>query len=617
VLASPVIAQGVDSLMNLLKNNDLTPAKRMETINILNGIFVHSNPKQLFKHAQEGLQIAETEKDRQYISIFNEQMGNYYAMRKNFDTATIFYDKAMKIAVGIGDRKQECSVLISYANLNKSFSNDEKALEYFLKALKIAEEIDNKRAMVTVMTSIADIYRTLYNDDKVLEYSRRALQIAEAENFTNLKITPTIYLSYIYRDHKEYPEALEYAQKAYELNKISYNSATALTVNQMLVLLYWETDKADSALVHAQECLAIAKRVGAPQYLLLGWNAMSNAYRAKKMFRESADAAQHAWEADSTNLYISTNIFCNLLHANIVLGNMKEAERYFLVYDSIFQKYMDKQIHESVAEQEVKYETVKKEKLIDDLQNERKNLHLLLVIGGISLLLAIAVITAIAMVSRQKRRLLVKEKQLAASEAALQSEMSERARIGRDLHDRLGGMLSAAKLSLGGAFQDSATCSILDSSIDELRRIAYELMPEMLLRFGLKQSLESFCAPMPNVHFRHFGDDIRYDEKTEASTYFCTMELVNNAIHHSDAKNIDVQLVQHPDGLSVTVQDDGKGFDIKTCKKGLGLNNFRTRIQSLNGITDISSEPGNGAVISFELKIANVPPQENKDDFVK
>jgi signal transduction histidine kinase len=142
---------------------------------------------------------------------------------------------------------------------------------------------------------------------------------------------------------------------------------------------------------------------------------------------------------------------------------------------------------------------------------------------------------------------------------------------------------------------------MLDNSIEELRRVAHHLMPASLLRFGMKASLEDYCNSFPNVHFHYFGEDRRIPEKLEILVYRCVYELVNNAIKHSQASNINVQLVLHEDRVSLTVQDDGRGFDPATTGAGMGLENLRTRLAAFKGTMDITSAPGEGAETNIEL----------------
>jgi len=79
-------------------------------------------------------------------------------------------------------------------------------------------------------------------------------------------------------------------------------------------------------------------------------------------------------------------------------------------------------------------------------------------------------------------------------------------------------------------------------------------------------------------------------------------ELVNNALKYAGASQILVQIIQEPDRIAFTVQDDGCGFDPAVESKGMGLQNIRTRVASYNGILDINSRPGEGTEVNVEIK---------------
>src|SRR5690606_6996888 len=199
-----------------------------------------------------------------------------------------------------------------------------------------------------------------------------------------------------------------------------------------------------------------------------------------------------------------------------------------------------------------------------------------------------------------------------AVQATLDGEAAERSRLAKDLHDGLGCMLSLVKFNLpdvkGGGILEAVDVSrfqkalgMLDDSIRELRRVAHHMMPESLLRYGLKASLSDFCAAIPIADFHYFGDETRLSEKLEIMVYRCIHELVGNALKHAEANHINVQLVQEADRISFTVQDDGKGFDQRRVTEGMGLKNVRQRVAAFQGDVHIYSSD-KGTEIHVELE---------------
>jgi signal transduction histidine kinase len=213
---------------------------------------------------------------------------------------------------------------------------------------------------------------------------------------------------------------------------------------------------------------------------------------------------------------------------------------------------------------------------------------------------------------------LEKERQLIATKSVLKGEESERSRMARDLHDGLGGLLSGVKINLSSIKGNSIISSenavifdqaikLLDNSIIELRRVAHSLMPETLIHYGLKTAFNDFIADLSTnvshvLSFRFSGEDIRYNSQLELTVYRIAQELVNNALKHSGAKNIDLQLIAEMNRVCIQVIDNGKGFDSSDKSgTGKGLVSIRERVASTNGRFDMESSPGHGTEATVEF----------------
>jgi two-component system, NarL family, sensor kinase len=214
------------------------------------------------------------------------------------------------------------------------------------------------------------------------------------------------------------------------------------------------------------------------------------------------------------------------------------------------------------------------------------------------------------------------EKQLLATEAVLKGEEQERTRLAKDLHDGLGGMLSGIKYSFitmkGNLVMTpdyvqvfERNMDMLDSSIREMRRVAHNMMPEALVNFGLDAALRDFCNDIDKsgalqVNYQSIGMQHETIEQTTAVTvYRIVQELINNTLKHAAAKTAIVQVAKSNSRLSVTVEDDGKGFDPATMHAGTGMgwSNIRNRVEFLKGKIDIHTQPGKGVSVLIELDI--------------
>jgi signal transduction histidine kinase len=218
-------------------------------------------------------------------------------------------------------------------------------------------------------------------------------------------------------------------------------------------------------------------------------------------------------------------------------------------------------------------------------------------------------------------KLEVERQQVRHLNALSEAQESERSRFAKDLHDGLGGMLSGVKLSLSnmkgnamlsGQYVDvfERALDMLDNSIHELRRVAHNLMPESLVKFGLAASLKDFCdfinsSKVINVIFQQIGTYHRLEMSAEIVLYRVINELVNNALRHASATELIIQLNYDDHLLTLTVEDNGKGFDPSTLDQttGSGWPNIKSRIAYLKGSLDVQASPGNGTSVNITIPI--------------
>jgi two-component system, NarL family, sensor kinase len=281
---------------------------------------------------------------------------------------------------------------------------------------------------------------------------------------------------------------------------------------------------------------------------------------------------------------------------------------------------------------EARFESEKKESMIKQLEADKqlqdltirqKNTLNYLLIGSAITLFVISLLSYRTYSQKQKlqqQRItqLESEKQLTATEAVLKGEEQERSR----LHDGLGGMLSGIKYSFNTmkgnlimtpenqqAFERSM--DMLDSSIKEMRRVAHNMMPEALVRFGLDTALKDFCNDINKsgaleISYQSIGlENETLDQTTSITIYRIVQELISNTMRHAAAKTAIVQVTKSDGQLSVTVEDDGKGFDTIILKqsKGIGWANIQHRVDFLKGKLDVNSQPGNGTSVHIEFNV--------------
>jgi two-component system NarL family sensor kinase len=202
--------------------------------------------------------------------------------------------------------------------------------------------------------------------------------------------------------------------------------------------------------------------------------------------------------------------------------------------------------------------------------------------------------------------------------AMLEGQEQERRRLARELHEGLGGTMANIKLNVSRLREPEAATAEnrqidgillqLDGATHELRRIARHLMPETLLKFGLETALKDLCEGLhgegPNIVFQCYGLQSDIPQAHQLMIYRLVQELVVNAVRHAAADKILVQCMQRDHELSITVEDDGRGFDGHFPHNGhTGLINMRNRVHYLKGRLDIQSMPGIGTTVNIEVSL--------------
>jgi two-component system NarL family sensor kinase len=224
---------------------------------------------------------------------------------------------------------------------------------------------------------------------------------------------------------------------------------------------------------------------------------------------------------------------------------------------------------------------------------------------------------------KQKAKLqeeIFKQQEL-ATKAVFTAEENERQRIAKDLHDGVGQLMSAAKMNLSAIKNElnfetniqqqsfEKTIQLVDESCKEVRAVSHNMMPNALLKSGLISGIRDFVNKLDSrvIKINLFTDGLneKLDENIEMVLYRVIQECVNNVIKHAEATHLDISMIKDEDGISVSIEDNGKGFNIKDKNnfEGIGLKNIITRIQYLKGTVEWDSSIGKGTVVTIQLPI--------------
>jgi PAS domain S-box-containing protein len=202
------------------------------------------------------------------------------------------------------------------------------------------------------------------------------------------------------------------------------------------------------------------------------------------------------------------------------------------------------------------------------------------------------------------------------TKAAIDAQEKERAEIGEELHDNINQLLSACNLFLSYSLtQDDYKPFILKSkdivneAIEEIRKLSKELVgPVKAEKKGLLNSIEDMIADISqvtkikiNLNYSSYKEELM-DVDLKVVIFRIIQEQLNNILKHSEASEAEIELKNGKDGLILSINDNGKGFNTTEIRKGIGLKNIEHRVETYNGNVEIISSPGNGCKMEISFK---------------
>ena len=603
---------------------------------------LYSSPNEAFELAQQVVELSVEQGNQLLLANGYKLLGAYYSDIKNdFDLAKLNYQKADSIfrhnkgeeyAKGIG------AIYHSYGVIDHRLGNYWEAIQYYYNALRVLDSINDNEIRPKTLNNLSNLYAFLKDYSRAEKYSRECLRVSIENGNKQMISVVSVSLADALISQGKFEEVLSLLLKSKEIATEQENLYILELVHLNLGSYYYLSENNyEKSIGEYLQALNYAKALGSDWEVMRITTNVSEVYfldnqlgKAMEYAEKSLGIAERMGTGDIKQraLSILAKVYASKGQYSSAYENLLKS---YIIRDSVFND--SKQMHVNYLES--RYHSEMKEKEIIILKNTQREHELILkrrkyqLIILITIILIVALVAAFIIVRNKYRQLLdaqklhiqeqqikqlEQEKQLVATQAILEGEATERKRLARDLHDGLGGMLSVVKLGLhdvkNGVALDSddvlrfnKVLEMLDSSIRELRRVAHNMMPESLMRYGLKASLTDFCGNIPNVQFHSFGNEQRLDSKLEMMIYRTAHELVNNALKHAQAQHINIQIVQGTDRVSLIVQDDGVGFDPKVKSEGTGLDNIRCRVQLFNGTMDIFSKTGNGTEVNVEFKL--------------
>jgi len=547
--------------------------------------------------------------------------GVHYFMQSQYDSAIMYYTRALNMFLQIKDTASSIKSRKNIGLAKRNLGDYKYALKEFFIILDYYKSEEDSNSIAAQLNDIGTTYAYLGDFDEAINYQFEALSYLK--NISNYRIEGSIYnsLGYLYNKQKKKDLAYAYYDKNLSLQLKGGNIYKIINSrNNLCTQIDYKTkpkECEDCLLKLLEDQRKINDRKGiARTYLNL-----SVQYR----FNNECEKAIQCLDSTAYYLRFANDIFLKEKYFNRKAITLYECRNYKLAYnyydslilirDSVFEIEKRKEL----LELDTKYQTKQKTENIKRLEAEKQlvsikvqNQRLQIII--LAIILIVFAIGGILFFYYQKQKQ-EKQRQL----ALIKMREEERVRIARDMHDDLGsGLTRISLLSEQIIYRKPAPqkeikkvfIKITDQSRNlskNLKEIIWAIDPsndkfsEMLYYF--RDYIYEFSSNSNlecKILFPETDIDFEVSSEIRRNIFLSLKEMLNNVAKYAEATELEIEFILKNKLGFLSVKDNGKGFDMKLVKKGVGLDSITARTNKLGGILTINTNPGEGTQIELQ-----------------
>ncbi|NNM18148.1 MAG: sensor histidine kinase, partial [Croceitalea sp.] len=504
------------------------------------------------------------------------RLGGIHAKLSNYDQAHSYYFESLKIDESLQDERGVAVNLEKIGEIYLLTSDYEKAESNFHKAIATYTKLNDGKGIIFNYTNLGASYQKRNNCEEALKYYQAGLDMATK---IDLKRSQSLFLGNIGSCNRRlgnYDVSLDYLFRALDLKlELGRLGSAAHSCND-IAETYIKLDRYDLAKQYALKAIGYAK---------------------------------------GNNLNQERYAYYVLSQCNAQLGENKAAyenlQRFNTLQDSIYNIQKIARINEM----RIMYETEKRDLRLKAQEsdiaflNERNTVkNQYIAFGSIGLLSLFGFIILVRSRNKEKQR---KQLQEQFARDLLKSQEDERTRIAKDLHDSVGQQLTLIKQKSQNV-QQMELSDLTHNALEEVRSISRGLYPALLKQLGLTASIEQLVLEYDEETELFFSIELSpiddaFDEMESLNFYRFIQEALNNAIKHSQAKAISVDVSRTQSLIVAKINDNGVGFNVQdgNNQNSLGLKTLYERIRILNGTLLIESIKGKGTMLTAKIKLTS------------
>lgn len=631
LLAMGVHAQSPDSIQ--IRIDMSTGVAKAEALCDGVTLFVRSDVSKANKYVQQSYDFAQQEKNVAITAYAYLNDGLAKAISGQADTAIQLIETGRKMVESKPNSKFLVRVGLALGRIYIQVGKPEKALANLYETLKLLEKNPQPETEMKVRTNITWAYLELKRYRDCVTFGKESIkEVPKKFEYIVPYITNNMAASY--GAMKQLDSARYYIMKGLPLAEAAkdYN----LIANAYFILgnSYTESGEFALAIEQFQKAKPYREKIGNPLYIVSDLYVLSDLYYKKGDYANGVKSGLEALAlAEKNNLTLKFEGIYQALARNYeAAGDFKNSTKYYgllaAAKDSVYQHANT----EALANMQTKYETEKKEQRISLLnsENELKQATIernYFLIGGLIALMLMAVLGFYLWRYRdqQKQKAILQEQKERLREAQLgaviDSQEKERKRFASDLHDGMGQLISALQLNINAIRNNRApetrdnlfenSENILSDIHTEIRNIAFNLMPPVLIKEGLLSGLGELARRINKsgaLKVTIVQHDIpqRFNEVCEISLYRVMQELLSNILKYSKATQITISFTGFDDEIVVTVEDDGQGYDLNKFQnsEGNGWRNINSRLNLIKATIEfdvVENRKNNTVIITIPM----------------
>lgn len=592
---------------------------------------VYHNPDSARVLAQQGVIVAEELHQFNWQIRLINLVGASYAIKSDYIKALEFYHLALNVAQKSNNLERAGDTYNNIGGINYFARNYTEALANYLEALSFYEKEGVYDKIAGVHCNIGILYAALDNPDKAMYHYKLGLQ-----GFEKLSLYPgqTVVLSHMARSFlrgDSYDSALIIINQAIELSteiKELYSLSNSLKTKADINLALGNHSKALDLYAESE---TYAKQLNNKSTLGTIYIGYTNAYiktnNLDLALKYSDTALSFAKDVNDEQMVVDIHQLLSEIHEK--KGEFEESLFHFREASDLKNRILNESKLHSIYNMEIQH--LSKDKEIQRLEierqqyliNQRNNTIYIIILVAFVIIIIVATLYylyANKVKAEQQRK--VNEANIKATEerskVALDAEIQERKQLGLELHDRVGPLLSLAKLNITAvADQDNnlngTKAKVLNNTLEtineifrEIKQISQNMAPVILIEKGFEAAIRNLVVRLNEsnnyrVTLDIYGINGRLEAYLEHVLYRSILESINNILHHAYGTEINIQIIGSHDDITVMIEDNGKGFDtaILDQNKGLGMKSTLNRIESLKGSMFIDSKIGKGTIVTF------------------